>query len=153
MASFTPYQLMDRPMYHMCVKEQWDAAREAGQAYFPPTFQQDGRKTHASMMPEKLLDTANHFYKSTSPASTEWICLELDAKYMYETLGIVTLVESPLPVGDQPALTVAPTESPIRYPHIYGGIATSVPSLVTRIFPMIRDPNDGTFLSIPGLGE
>lgn len=149
-STVTSYQLLDRPMYHMCVKDEWHAAVESGTAYFPPTFEQDGRKTHASMHPDKLLDTANHFYKTTSPASTEWICLELDPRYMLETLGIVTLVESPEAVGD---LSAEATSSSIRYPHIYGGIATTIPGVVTNTFAMTRDVNDGTFLAIPELCE
>ncbi len=145
--SFRPYQLLDRPMYRLCVKEEWQDAVESGKAYFPPTFQEDKMKTHASMHPDKLLDTANHFYKTTSPASTDWICIELDPKSMLETLGIVTLVESPEPVGDQ----AAETTSTIRYPHIYGGIPTKVPGVVANTFLMTRDPEDGTFLAIPGL--
>lgn len=147
MESFTPYQLLDRPMYHLCVKDEWEAALDSGQAYFPPTFEQDHRKTHASMHADKLLNTANFFYKSSSPASTEWICIELDPKCMLEKLGVVTLVESPEPVGDQ----AAETTTTIRYPHIYGGIATGTPGVVTKTFPMIRDPTEGTFLEIPGL--
>ena len=135
-------------MYHLCVKEDWETAVKSGRAYFPPTFDQDKRKTHASMHAEKLLDTANFFYKSSSPASTEWICIELDPQCLLETLGVVTLVESPEAVGDQAAPTATET---IRYPHIYGGIATSVAGVVTNTFPMTRDPDDGTFLTIPGL--
>jgi uncharacterized protein (DUF952 family) len=130
--AFTPYQLLDRPMYHLCVKDEWQAAVDAGKAYFPPTFDQDKRKTHASMHADKLVGTANLFYKSSSPASTEWICIELDPKCLLETLGVVSLVESPEAVGDQ----AAETTSTIRYPHIYGGIATGVPGVVTNTFPM-----------------
>jgi uncharacterized protein (DUF952 family) len=151
-SSFTPYQLIDRRMYHLCVKDEWQAAVETGKAYFPPTFEQDRRKTHASMQPDKLLGTANFFYKSSSPASTEWICIELDPTSLLEKLGVATLVEAPEAVGDTAAPTESTTTPTIRYPHIYGGIATGFPGVVvTNTFPMTRDPTDGTFLAIPGL--
>jgi len=147
MSSFTPYQLVDRPMYHLCVKDEWQAAVDSKKAYFPPTFEQDKRKTHASMHSDKLVGTANFFYKASNPASVEWVCIELDPKCLLERVGIVTLVESPEPVGDH----AAETTTTIRYPHIYGGIPTSVVGVVIKTYPMTRDPQDGTFLTIPGL--
>lgn len=145
--SFTPYQLLDRPMYHICVKQEWKAAVDSKRAYFPPTFEQDKRKTHASMHPDKLLDTANHFYKASSPPTVEWICIELDPKALLETVGMVTLVESPEAVGDH----AAETTTTIRYPHIYGGIPTAVAGVVANTYAMTRDPDTGTFLAIPEL--
>lgn len=156
MSNNIPYQLLDKPMYHMCVKDEWTKAVNAEKAYFPPTFEMDGRKTHASMQPNGLLATANHFCKPISPPSVEWICVELNPKVMLETLGVATLVESPQAVGDQaaPESTDKTDNKPtIFYPHIYGGIATKVPGVVTRIFPMTRSQEDGTFLDIPGLLE
>lgn len=150
---FVPYQILNQPIYHLCVKEEWEAAKRENSAYFPPTFVQDGRKTHASMdASDKLIKTANHFYKSST---TEWICLELNPNIFLE-LGIHTMVEEPEPVGTTAAPKKESTgtgKKRIYYPHIYGGIATTVPTLVTNTYPMIRDVNDGTFLSIPGLVE
>jgi len=100
------------------------------------------------MNPDKVLATANHFYKSNSPAIEEWICVELDPKILLEKVGIVTLVEQPEAVGTTDAETVPST---IRYPHIYGGIPTCINGVVTRVFSMIRNSEDGTFLDIPGL--
>jgi uncharacterized protein (DUF952 family) len=143
---FVPYQILDRPIYHMCVKQDWEDAKAGNRAYFAPTFEQDGRKTHASMFAdEKLLATANHFYKSSKD---KWICLQVDPNVLLQ-LGIPTMVEPPAPVGDQSGEIVV--NSKIRYPHIYGGISTMVPNLVTKAHPMVRDESDGTFLSIPGL--
>ena len=147
--SFTPYQLLGKPMYHMCVKAQWEEVSNAGTAYFPPTYDDDRRKTHASMHADKLLATANHFYKSSSPAEEEWICIQLDPTCLLEKAGISTLVEEPEAVGGTDAET--PVTSTIRYPHIYGGIPTSIQGVVSGIFPMTRSSSDGSFLDIPGL--
>ena len=146
--SFTPYQLLDKPMYHMCIKAQWEEVSKAGMAYFPQTYQEDRRKTHASMHAEKLLATANHFYMSSSPVEEEWICIEVDPSCLLNKAGISTLVEEPEAVGGTSAESVTST---IRYPHIYGGIPTSINGVVTNIFPMTRSPSDGRFLDIPGL--
>jgi uncharacterized protein (DUF952 family) len=145
--TFVPYQILDRPIYHFCVKSEWENAQQAQQAYFPPSFVPDGRMTHASMDNTNLLGAANFFYKSSKES---WLCLELNPNVLLE-LGIHTMVEAPAPVGDQ----AAPEKATIiiRYPHIYGGISTTVPKLVTNVFPMTRDMSDGTFLSIPGLKE
>jgi uncharacterized protein (DUF952 family) len=145
--TFEPYQILDRSIYHLCVKSEWENARQAQQAYFAPTFVPDGRKTHASMDTDNLVSTANFFYKSNKES---WICLALNPNVLLE-LGIPTMVEAPAPVGDHAAPEIKATI--IRYPHIYGGIATTVPKLVTNVFPMTRDMSDGTFLSIPGLVE
>jgi uncharacterized protein (DUF952 family) len=148
-----PYQILDRPIYHLCVEKEWQAAVDAKPnsiAYFPPTFEQDGRKTHAAMGTEGLVGLANLFYTSSPD---KWICLELDPRKMLQELGVVTMVEAPMPVGDQAAVAPEDTASAtmIQYPHIYGGIATNH-NVVTRTFPMTRAP-DGTFLAIPGLVE
>ena len=41
------------------------------EAYFPPTFEKDGF-THATAVPSRLLDVANHFYQDVPG---EWMCL------------------------------------------------------------------------------
>ena len=137
---------MDRPIYHLCIQSQWEDAKQSEKAYFPPTYQVDGHVTHASMEKENLLAASNLFYKQSTG---KWVCLELDPNVLLYQLGITTLVEASRAVGDQAAETTTTT---IRYPHIYGGIATTVPNLVTNVFPMKRDA-DGSFVSIPGLFE
>jgi uncharacterized protein (DUF952 family)/mannose-6-phosphate isomerase-like protein (cupin superfamily) len=140
-------------VYHMCQKVLWDKAVESAQAYFPPTFQQDGFFTHATAVPTRLLETANHFYTATEGS---WICLELSVVRLQQVAGIMTLFEEPKPVGDQ---TVSPEWHTNAWacPHIYGGIPTmSVGSdhdIVTKIFDMKRDAESGTFLSIVGLTD
>ena len=58
----------------MCQTSLWNAALESKKAYFPPTFVQDGNYTHATAVPQRLLETANHFYTSTVG---DWICVQL----------------------------------------------------------------------------
>lgn len=128
-------------IYHMCQKDIWEESIAQGEAYFPPTFQQDGYFTHASAVASRLIDTANHFYKETKG---EWICIELSVSAL-KKLGIVTRFEEPMPVGDTVALA-----NDTRYPHVYGGLPSHVPGVVTNTFPMKRDPQ-GTFLAIEGL--
>jgi hypothetical protein len=79
-------------IYHMCQQSLYDKSISNQTAYFPPTFTQDGRFTHASAVPATLLNTANHFYSGTSPANEEWICFELDGEVLEKKLGIVTTV-------------------------------------------------------------
>ena len=35
-------------------------------AYFPKTFEADGLYTHATGVPSRLIETANHFYQGES---------------------------------------------------------------------------------------
>merc|ERR1712232_965723 len=73
-------------LYHMCQKSLWEEAANAGTAYFPPTFDEDGGFTHATAVPKRLIDTANHFYTDTKG---DWICLQLSRSGL-EKLGIKT---------------------------------------------------------------
>lgn len=130
-------------IFHMCEKAPWEAALATEEAYFPPTFEKDGGFTHASTEAKSLITTANHFYQNSKD---EWICIELSRSAL-KKLGIVTRFEEAKPVGDTP--TAEHAESVI-YPHIFGGIPASVPGIVTKTFPMIRDPS-GKFLSIEGM--
>ena len=134
-----------RKVYHMCQKTLWEETVSSQTAYFPPTFHKDGNFTHATAVPERLISTANHFYKSSEG---EWICVELDRNELLK-LGIVTIFEAAKPVGETE--TNADWESWV-FPHIFGGIPTHVNGVVTRILPMKRG-NDGEFLSIEGLGS
>lgn len=145
-------------LYHMCEAPSWKAAVDSDAAYFPPTFVQDGGFTHATSVPEKLIETANHFYTSSSD---DWICLKLcNAKTLKNKCGIVTVFEEPKPVGstdvkdewkkDNTAEEKG-DETAALFPHIFGGIPVSIPGIVVGVYPMQRDPKDGSFLSIDGL--
>ena len=81
------------------------------------------------------MDTANTYYKESSPASVEWIVLELDCAYMY-ALGIPILSAT------------APENGNIQCLQIFGGISTLAPNLVTAMYPVLRDRADGTFLQL-----
>jgi uncharacterized protein (DUF952 family) len=133
-------------LYHMCEKDRWESVVASGKAYFPPTFEEDGNFTHATAVPQHLLETANHFYTSRKGA---WICLQLNAKALKDSCGIITAFEDPKPVGDQDVHAVWKEEHWVC-PHIYGGIPTSIPGIVTNTFEMKRD-TEGNFLSIEGL--
>lgn len=136
----------DDVLYHMCQKFLWEAAQGTGDAYFPPTFEQDGGFTHATAVPARLIDTANHFY--TAPSTGDWICLEL-SKAALQRVGIVTRFEEPKAVG---GAETANEWNEWRCPHIFGGIPAQVPGVVKKTFPMTRD-EAGNFLCIKGLTE
>jgi uncharacterized protein (DUF952 family) len=133
-------------IYHMCEKTVWEQSIAAKQAYFPPTFTADGF-THATAVPARLLDTANHFYTSSKD---EWLCLKLSQSALYQ-LGIVTVLEEPKPVGEKDVQDQWKT-SDWRCPHIFGGIPGHVEGVVTKTYSMKRD-DDGRFLAIEGLCE
>jgi uncharacterized protein (DUF952 family)/mannose-6-phosphate isomerase-like protein (cupin superfamily) len=132
-------------LYHMCEKAEWEKAIAAGEAYYPPTFEADNYFTHATAVPLRLMETANHFYTASVG---EWICIELSNAALKKA-GIVTRFEEPKPVGDQ---AVEDTWSEWRCPHIFGGIPASAAGVVTKTFPMKRD-EAGTFLVIEGLTD
>lgn len=130
-------------LYHMCQKSLWESALASGKAYFPPTFAEDGNFTHATAVPARLIETANHFYTAVVG---DWICVEM-SKQALENVGIVTVFENPKPVGET---DVGSTWSEWRCPHIFGGIPAFLPGVVHGTYPMKRD-DKGTFLLIEGL--
>ena len=132
-----------KTIYHMCQTSLYEKAVASNTAYFPQTFHQDGKFTHATATPSKLIATANHFYKSTKG---EWICVELD-RVALEQLGIVTVFESARPVGD---IDTDDSWKDAVFPHVFGGLPLHVKGVVTNIFKIKRS-DDGTFLSIDGL--
>lgn len=134
-------------LYHMCEKPRWEEAVKSQKAYFPPTFEQDGFFTHATAVPQRLIDTANHFYTSSK---ADWICLQLSRSALTNN-GIITKDEDGLPVGDAGVPDQIKSERWIC-PHIYGGIPTTVDGILTKTYSMIRD-DQGNFLRIDGLTE
>ena len=131
-------------LYHMCEKKLWDEALAAQKAYYPPTFEQDGNFTHATAVPPRLIETANHFYTAVQG---DWICVELSYSALKDKAGIITIFEEAKPVGKT---GVSETFEAWICPHIYGGIPAHIDGVVTSTFPMKRD-DKGTFLSIEGL--
>ncbi|KAL7535081.1 hypothetical protein ACHAXR_006261 [Thalassiosira sp. AJA248-18] len=132
-----------KTIYHMCQENLYENATRSKSAYFPPTFYQDGKFTHATAIPANLITTANHFYTSTMG---NWTCLELDRDAL-EKLGIVTVFESAKPVGD---IDTDTDWKDSVFPHVFGGIPVHVEGVVTNLYKMKRS-EDGVFLSIDGL--
>ena len=100
----------------------------------------------AYMAVHKILPIA---YSSLAPLSN-WREGYKDIKGTFLCLEIDTAVLTS-PVKMEAA---APTESnpnPIAFPHIFGPIVPL--SCVTRQLEVVRDPADGTFLSIEGICE
>jgi hypothetical protein len=122
----------------------WEEAVSSKNAYFPPTFAKDGMFTHATAVPERLIQTANHFY---TDVEGDWICLELSRSALLK-IGIDTVFEEAKPVGDT---GISDTWDWIC-PHIYGGIPTTLDGIVYKTYPMMRQA-DGTFVSIVGLTD
>jgi len=116
-------------LYHMCEKPRWEAAKKSGACYFPPTFDQDGF-THATAVPSRLVDTANHFYQDSTE---EWVCLSFKRSVLRAKFGIVVRDEEAMPVGDK---GVGETWSAWICPHVVGGIP---PGVVHAEYPMTRD--------------
>jgi uncharacterized protein (DUF952 family) len=135
-------------LYHMCEKHLWEETVESQKAYFPPTFEKDGCFTHATAVPQRLIDTANHFYQESK---AEWICIQLSRSAL-TNVGIITKDEGGLPVGDT-SVADQIIENNWKCPHIYGGIPTLASlGVLTQSFPMMRSES-GEFLNIVGLTE
>lgn len=131
-------------IYHMCLKESWEKAKLNGSAYFPNTFEKDGWFTHATSVPSRLIETANHFYQESTG---DWLCLQISRSSLYHR-GIIVRDEQPLPVGTQ---AVGDKWGEWICPHIYGGIPTA--GVVQVEYPMTRCDQGRLFTGIPGLVE
>jgi uncharacterized protein (DUF952 family) len=145
-------QQEEEVLYHMCQKDLWDAAVQHQVAYFPPTFIADGRFTHATAVPSRLITTANHFYTQTTG---DWICLQLSRSALLK-LGIDTVFEEAKPVGEAAThedWDKGGATTKWICPHIYGGLPTHIAGIVTQTFHMTRNKNDGSFVNIVGLTD
>ena len=60
-------------LYHMTTAAEWDEAKAKGHAYYPKTFEADGDYTHATGVPSRLIETANHFYQVHLCFLINWI--------------------------------------------------------------------------------
>ncbi len=103
--------------------------------YFPPTYMKDGKFTRASVYKDDILDVANEFYKATTG---EFCVLEIDCKLLY-SFGI------PIMAQDAPEST---PKKLVKCLQIYGGISTSTPNLVHKIYRLVRRSADGTFIKL-----
>ena len=127
-------------MYHMTSVAEWEAAKSNNIAYFPREFERDGY-THATAVPRRLIDTANHFYQDIPG---DWVCLQFTRSAL-KKIGIVTKDEAPGAVADE-EVDEKWVDSDWICPHVFGGIA---PSVVTREFKMRR--NGTIFVGIEGV--
>lgn len=127
-------------LYHMCEVSAWTKAKKSHCAYFPPTFEADGNMTHATAVPARLIETANHFYTASTDA---WVCLRF-SRVQLRKRGIIVVDEEAKPVGDQ---AVGDDWGNWVCPHIMGGIP---PDCVEAELPM-RRAADGTFEGIEGV--
>lgn len=121
-------------IYHLCQKSKWDEAYSKKQPYFPPTFLKDGKFTRATIYKDDVVNAANEYYKDTPG---EWICLELNAPLLYG-MGIPILAQN-APESDPKA--------PVKCLQVFGGISTTLPGLLRKVYPMKRSSN-GTFLYV-----
>jgi len=127
-------------LYHMTTLKEWEQA--AGGVYFPRTFDQDGCFTHATGVPSRLVETANHFY---TDVEGDWICLQFSRSKLLTECGIVVRDEEALPVGSK-QVNAEWVEKNWVCPHVMGGIPVKV---VEKVWEMQREGNK--FVGIQGL--
>lgn len=121
-------------LYHMTTEAAWMKVLQTGDAYYPPTFEEDGYYTHATAVPTRLITTANHFYQEIEG---DWVILELTRSAL-KKCGLFVRDEKALPVGDK---AVGDDWGDWICPHIIGGIP---PVVVKKVLPMIREGKEFT---------
>lgn len=131
-----------KTIYHLVQTPLWEECKASGTTYYPPTYEADGF-THATADPSKLLEVANHFYKTVK---SEWLCLGMTRQSL-AAAAITLKFEDPSPVGTTPALSNEQSGG-MRFPHIYGGIP---PAGVVFEERKVQRAEDGTYLAIDGL--
>jgi len=127
-------------IFHVVQKSLWDAAQAAGTNYFPPRYNIEGF-IHATHDANVLLGVLNwrhpkhgFIYKNINDT---FLCLAIDTAVLAS------------PVKMEAAVATESNPAPVAFPHIFGPIVPL--SCVTRQMKVVRDPSDGTFLSIEGL--
>jgi hypothetical protein len=95
----------------------------------------DGKFTRASVYKEDIVSVANEYYKATPG---KWIVLELNCKILY-SLGI------PILAKEAPEST---PKQPVKCLQIFGGISTTLPGLINRVYPVLRKNTEGTFVKL-----
>jgi uncharacterized protein (DUF952 family) len=123
-------------IYHLCPKSDWENRPSKG-TYKSADFIKDRGIVRATHVVERLLETADCFYQSTSPANVEWVCLQID------TMGLGMQ-------GVECKLVESTVDSTQKCPHIFGAVPTEA---VTRIYPVQRDTDTGKFLAVVGLTD
>ena len=128
----------------MAQRELYKSVAASGEVYSCPKFEADGMFTHATAVPTCLITIAKHFYTGTKGY---WISLQLSLSALHR-LGIVIKFEEPKHVGQT---EVGETWNWFC-PHIFGGIPTGVPGVVTSVYEIQRGAK-GKFISISGLTD
>ena len=129
-------------IYHVVQKNLWDEAQAKGVDYFPPRYEIEGF-IHATHDANLLLGVLNwqhpvhgFIYKKIEGT---FLCLAIDTAVLTSPVKM----EAAKPTENNP--------NPVAFPHIFGPLTP--PSCVTRQMEVVRDAEDGTFLSIEGLCE
>lgn len=122
-------------VYHLCPADQWEK-RPKRYEYAPPSYAQEKfvRTTHDV---SRLMETANCFYQKSSPATEQWLCLEID------TMG---LGMNGIDIKMVPSATVPD----LKCPHVYGEIPEEC---VRKVYTVKRDAATGEFLFATGLTD
>ena len=132
-------------VYHLCRKQDWEAAKESKSPYFPRTFLKDGKFTRASLYLDDIADVANEYYSKASPIGEDWIVLEMDVQFLYHGLGIAVLASiAPESMGGDQT-------NAVQCLQIFGGISTHpkiLDSLITAVYTMKRRDVDGKFIGM-----
>ena len=82
-------------LYHLVPQSTWQACKQAGKQYFPPTYSQDGF-IHLTKDPKLLLPVANHFYRDVEGAHACSAFVPLSFRFPAPTLLFAALpVERP----------------------------------------------------------
>ena len=124
-----------------CEQPRWEAAKASGEAYFPPTFDEEGF-THATGVPSRLIETANNFYQDSDKP---WVCLRFSRTALRKKCGITVRDERAMPVGSK---AVGENWGDWVCPHVVGGIP---PLVVDAVFPMTRDGSK--FVAVAGVTD
>ena len=121
-------------LYHMTTKVEWENAKAKFHAYYPKTFEVDGDYTHATGVPSRLIETANHFYQDVEG---DWICLQFRRSVLRQKFGIVVRDERAMPVGEK-QVSEGWEEGHRNWicPHVYGGIPLEC---VEKEYKMVRE--------------
>lgn len=148
-------------IYHLCRKQDWETCRRDDhnnhKPYFPRTFLQDGRFTRASLYLEDMVDVANEYYQdeSVSPATEEWIVLEIDPQFLYYGLGIPILADVVAPESYKYQSNGGSNSkgggAVIKCLQIFGGLSTHpliLTKLIKSVYPMKRRAVDGKFVGM-----
>mgnify|MGYP000093378842 CR=1 FL=1 len=119
-----------RIVWHICPKSHWN---DKCMEYVPKAYDED-KFTRASHMPEKLMETANCFYKDDK--EMDWVCLQIDTSGL-SFHGIEVTMEASI------------TDPELKCPKIFGGIPRGA---INKVYDVQR-AEDGSFVFVKGLTD